>query len=114
MAIWALAGTLAFSFLLELIGASAANSSGWGIVGAIAAMGAFLIHTIKRAKKKTQEEEEKPEEETGAHRAAAWRDFFSFYAFRSASRVRRALRNWTAKRMEVKVTARVSATGSAR
>lgn len=42
MAIWALAGTLAFSFLLELIGASAANSSGWGIVGAIAAMGAFL------------------------------------------------------------------------
>ena len=36
MAIWALAGTLAFSFLLELIGASAANSSGWGIVGAIA------------------------------------------------------------------------------
>ena len=37
MAIWALAGTLAFSFLLELIGASAANSSGWGIVGAIAA-----------------------------------------------------------------------------
>lgn len=46
MAIWALAGTLAFSFLLELIGASAANSSGWGIVGAIAAMGAFLIHTI--------------------------------------------------------------------
>ena len=29
MAIWALAGTLAFSFLLELIGASAANSSGW-------------------------------------------------------------------------------------
>ena len=43
MAILALAGTLAFSFLLELIGASAANSSGWGIVGAIAAMGAFLI-----------------------------------------------------------------------
>ena len=39
MAIWALAGTLAFSFLLELIGASAANSSGWGIVGAIAAIG---------------------------------------------------------------------------
>ena len=34
MAIWALAGTLAFSFLLELIGASAANSSGWGVVGA--------------------------------------------------------------------------------
>ena len=31
MAILALAGTLAFSFLLELIGASAANSSGWGI-----------------------------------------------------------------------------------
>ena len=94
MAIWALAGTLAFSFLLELIGASAANSSGWGIVGAIAAMGAFLIHTIEQA-----------------HRA-----FFSFilYAFRSASRVRRALRNWWEKRMEVKVTARVSATGPAR
>ena len=52
MAIWALAGTLAFSFLLELIGASAANSSGWGIVGAIAAMGAFLIHTIEQAHKK--------------------------------------------------------------
>ena len=53
MAIWALAGTLAFSFLLELIGASAANSSGWGIVGAIAAMGAFLIHTIEQTHKKT-------------------------------------------------------------
>lgn len=52
MAILALAGTLAFSFLLELIGASAANSSGWGIVGAIAAMGAFLIHTIEQAHKK--------------------------------------------------------------
>ena len=63
MAIWALAGTLAFSFLLELIGASAANSSGWGIVGAIAAMGAFLIHTIEQAHKKTPDEEEKPEAE---------------------------------------------------
>lgn len=61
MAIWALAGTL-FSFLLELIGASAANSSGWGIVGAIAAMGAFLIHTIEQAHKKTPDEDDKPEE----------------------------------------------------
>ena len=61
MAIWALAGTLAFSFLLELIGASAANSSGWGIVGAIAAMGAFLIHKIEHAHK-TPDEEDKPEE----------------------------------------------------
>ena len=60
MAIWALAGTLAFSFLLELIGASAANSSGWGIVGAIAAMGAFLIHTIEQAHKKTPEADAKP------------------------------------------------------
>ena len=60
MAIWALAGTLAFSFLLELIGASAANSSGWGIVGAIAAMGAFLIHTIEQAHKKTPDEDDKP------------------------------------------------------
>ena len=54
MAIWALAGTLAFSFLLELIGASAANSSGWGIVGAIAAMGAFLIHTIEQELKRVR------------------------------------------------------------
>lgn len=61
MAILALAGTLAFSFLLELIGASAANSSGWGIVGAIAAMGAFLIHTIEQAHKKTPNEDDKPE-----------------------------------------------------
>lgn len=61
MAIWALAGTLAFSFLLELIGASAANSSGWGIVGAIAAMGAFLIHAIEQAHK-TPDEDDKPEE----------------------------------------------------
>ena len=61
MAIWALAGTLAFSFLLELIGASAANSSGWGIVGAIAAMGAFLI-PIEQAHKKTPDEDDKPEE----------------------------------------------------
>ena len=62
MAIWALAGTLAFSFLLELIGASAANSSGWGIVGAIAARGAFLIHTLEQAHKKTPDEDDKPEE----------------------------------------------------
>ena len=58
MAIWALAGTLAFSFLLELIGASAANSSGWGIVGAIAAMGAFLIHTIEQAHKTPDAEDD--------------------------------------------------------
>ena len=78
MAIWALAGTLAFSFLLELIGASAANSSGWGIVGAIAAMGAFLIHTIEQAHKKTPNEDDKPEEYTKTRRAAARRAFFSF------------------------------------
>ena len=47
---------------VELIGASAANSSGWGIVGAIAAMGAFLIHTIEQAHKKTPDEDDKPEE----------------------------------------------------
>ena len=58
MAIWALAGTLAFSFPLELIGASAANSSGWGIVGAIAAMGAFLIHTIEQAHKTPDAEDD--------------------------------------------------------
>ena len=75
MAIWALAGTLAFSFLLELIGASAANQD----PPCCCAAGLFL-----------------------------------FYALRSDSRVRRALRNWWEKRMEVKVTARVSATGSAR
>ena len=42
MAIWALAGTLAFSFLLEL--------------------GAFLIHAIEPAHKKTPDEDDKPEE----------------------------------------------------
>ena len=34
----------------------------WGIVGAIAAMGAFLIHTIEQAHKKTPDEDDKPEE----------------------------------------------------
>ena len=112
MAIWALAGTLAFSFLLELIGASAANSSGWGIVGAIAAMGAFLIHTIEQAHKKrrmrTINRRNKPRP------AVLLRGGPFLYALRSDSRARRALQNWWEKRMEVKVTARVSATGSAR
>lgn len=46
MAFYAFAGTLAVSFLFKVIG-SYLGISGCGIVGAIAAMGAFLIYVIE-------------------------------------------------------------------
>lgn len=46
MAFYAFAGTLAVSILFKVIG-SQLGISGCGIVGAIAAMGAFLIYVIE-------------------------------------------------------------------
>ena len=46
MAFYAFAGTLAVSFLFEAVGSNL-GFSGWGLVGAIAAMGAFLIYVIE-------------------------------------------------------------------
>lgn len=46
MALQAFAGTLAVSFLFEAVGSNL-GLSGCGIVGAIAAMGAFLIYVIE-------------------------------------------------------------------
>lgn len=59
MALQAFAGTLAVSFLFEAVGSNLAFS-GWGLVGAIAAMGTFLIYVIEypRTDAKTKDDTE--------------------------------------------------------
>lgn len=46
IALQAFAGTLAVSFLFEAVGSNL-GFPGWGLVGAIAAMGTFLIYVIE-------------------------------------------------------------------
>ena len=59
MALQAFAGTLAVSFLFEAVGSNL-GLSGCGIVGAIAAMGTFLIYVIEhpRTDAKTKDDTE--------------------------------------------------------
>ena len=59
MAFYAFAGTLAVSFLFEAVGSNL-GFSGWGLVGAIAAMGTFLIYVIEhpRTDAKTKDDTE--------------------------------------------------------
>ena len=59
MAFYAFAGTLAVSFLFEAVGSNL-GFSGWGLVGAIASMGAFLIYVIEhpRTDAKTKDDTE--------------------------------------------------------